>query len=176
MNKRYKMKKAFTMIELVMVIVVLGILSSIAVSKMSATRDDALIVKGKSQVSAIRSAIVLQKSKNMMRGLQNGGNPDRLDAQGFNSGAGAETLRSNPGDYLFNYDTNTSDPAKKILDYPIRAVAADKTGWRKTDAGKYTFRVTNVDVNFTYKKADGSFTCTQGTDTPAKKLCATLSN
>ena len=50
MNKEIGMKKAFTMIELVMVIVVLGILASIAVSKMAVTRDDAMIVKGKSQV------------------------------------------------------------------------------------------------------------------------------
>ncbi len=168
------MKKAFTMIELVFVIVILGILASVAVSKMAATRGDAQIVKGKSQVSAIRSAIVLQKSKNMMMGKTKGGNPTRLDALGFTAGAGSETPISAEGDSLFDYDTNTSDSTKKILDYPIRAVAADKTGWRKTAAGKYTFRATNVDVNFTY--ASGSFTCTQGTDTPAKKLCATLSN
>jgi len=36
------MKKAFTMIELIFVIVIIGILSAIAVPKLAATRDDAI--------------------------------------------------------------------------------------------------------------------------------------
>ena len=168
MNKEMGMKRSgFTMIELVMVIVVLGILASIAVSKLAVTADDARITKGKSQVSAIRSAIILQRSKNMMRGLTNGGNPSKLDAF-----TGASNIADATKINLFDYDTNKSDPSKKLLDYPIRAVAADKSGWRKTAANKYTFRVTNVDVNFTYNS--GTFDCTHGTDTEAKKLCNTL--
>ncbi len=165
-------RNGFTMIELVMVIVVLGILASIAVSKMAVTADDARITKGKAQVSAIRSAITLQRSKNMMRGLTNGGNPTRLDALGFTAGVGSSTTTSSVGDNLFDYDTNTSDSSKKLLDYPIRAVAADKSGWRKTAANTYVFRVTNLDINFTYNS--GTFDCTHGTDTEAKKLCNTL--
>ena len=38
------MKKAFTMIELIFVIVIIGILAAIAIPKLSATRDDAIIV------------------------------------------------------------------------------------------------------------------------------------
>lgn len=38
------MKKAFTMIELIFVIVILGVLSAIAIPKLSATRDDAVNV------------------------------------------------------------------------------------------------------------------------------------
>ena len=37
------MKKAFTMIELIFIIVIIGILSSIAIPKLAATRDDALV-------------------------------------------------------------------------------------------------------------------------------------
>jgi len=39
------MKSAFTMIELIFVIVILGILSAVAIPKLSATRDDAMISK-----------------------------------------------------------------------------------------------------------------------------------
>jgi general secretion pathway protein G len=39
------MKKSFTMIELIFVIVILGIIGSIAVKKLNATRDDAKIAK-----------------------------------------------------------------------------------------------------------------------------------
>ena len=47
------MKKAFTMIELIFVIVIVGILSSIAIPKLSATRDDALIAKNSEYIMAI---------------------------------------------------------------------------------------------------------------------------
>ena len=39
------MKKAFTMIELIFVIVILGILAAIAIPKLAVTRDDAVIAK-----------------------------------------------------------------------------------------------------------------------------------
>ena len=39
------MKKAFTMIELIFVIVILGILAAVAIPKLNATRDDAEFVK-----------------------------------------------------------------------------------------------------------------------------------
>jgi len=39
------MKPAFTMIELIFVIVILGILSAVAIPKLSATRDDAAVTK-----------------------------------------------------------------------------------------------------------------------------------
>lgn len=44
------MKKAFTMIELIFVIVIIGIMASIAIPKLTATRDDA-------EVSAMASAV-----------------------------------------------------------------------------------------------------------------------
>ncbi|AQW82372.1 type II secretion system protein [Campylobacter pinnipediorum] len=51
------MKKAFTMIELVFVIVILGILSAIAVPKFLATRDDAEIVNAAKNLSTFVSDI-----------------------------------------------------------------------------------------------------------------------
>lgn len=61
--------KAFTMIELVFVIVVLGILAGIAVPKLAATRDDATIAKMRGDIAAIRSGLSLVRSENMMRGV-----------------------------------------------------------------------------------------------------------
>ena len=61
--------KAFTMIELVFVIVVLGILAGIAIPKLAATRDDATIAKMRGDIAAIRSGLSLVRSENMMRGV-----------------------------------------------------------------------------------------------------------
>ena len=62
------MKKAFTMIELVFVVVVIGILAAIAVPKFAATRDDAVISKGRAAVAAMRSAIAMDRQKRILRG------------------------------------------------------------------------------------------------------------
>ncbi|CAD7288949.1 hypothetical protein LMG7974_01260 [Campylobacter majalis] len=49
------MKKAFTMIELIFVIVILGILASVALPKLAATRDDAEIVKAATNINILLS-------------------------------------------------------------------------------------------------------------------------
>jgi general secretion pathway protein G len=142
------MKKAFTMIELIFVIVILGILASVAVSKMAVTRDDAIIVKGKSQVAAIRNAITLMRNKNMLQGL-GASWPSKLDRL-----AGAT---STDGAAIFGYDTSTSDD-KKLLDYPLYAKNADGH-WRKTANNTYAFKVMDTDVSFTYTASNGQFDC-----------------
>ena len=62
------MRKAFTMIELVFVIVVIGILSAIAVPKFAATRDDAIIAKARTTVGAVRTALATERQKRILRG------------------------------------------------------------------------------------------------------------
>jgi general secretion pathway protein G len=63
------MKKAFTMMELIFVIVVIGILASIALPKLWVTRDDAAIAKLRSDVASIRSSISTKYGKNVMSGI-----------------------------------------------------------------------------------------------------------
>jgi general secretion pathway protein G len=62
------MKKAFTMLELVFVIVVIGILSAIAIPKFAATRDDAYISRARSTVAALRNAVATERQKRILRG------------------------------------------------------------------------------------------------------------
>lgn len=62
------MKKAFTMLELVFVIAVIGILSAIAIPKFAATRNDAIITKARTTVAAMRSAVATERQKRILRG------------------------------------------------------------------------------------------------------------
>jgi general secretion pathway protein G len=62
-------QKAFTMIELVFVIVVIGILSAIAIPKFAATRDDAVVARARATVAALRSGIATQRQKNILKGV-----------------------------------------------------------------------------------------------------------
>ena len=51
------MKKAFTMIELIFIIVIVGILLAVALARLTATRDDALIAKNSEYIVAIMTEI-----------------------------------------------------------------------------------------------------------------------
>ena len=51
------MKKGFTMIELIFVIVILGILAAVAVPKLAATRDDAKVASMKTDIGTLINAV-----------------------------------------------------------------------------------------------------------------------
>ncbi|SFV52916.1 Type II secretion envelope pseudopilin protein (PulG,guides folded protein to PulD in outer membrane) [hydrothermal vent metagenome] len=58
------MKKAFTMVELIFVIVIIGILASVAIPRLSATRDDALIAKNSEYIMGIMNEISTYSTAN----------------------------------------------------------------------------------------------------------------
>ena len=151
------MKNAFTMVELIFVIVVIGILAAIAVPRLMVTRTDAVIVKGKSQISAIRNGISLQKSRNMLKG-DTTPYPDKLDnVNVYNT--------DNKPLFYFN-DGNSSN----ILEYPIYSKKGTDGHWIKTASSSYAFYVTqDTNVSFEYNNTTGSFDCNH-TDENCKQL------
>lgn len=68
MGDIYQNRKAFTMLELTFVIVIIGILSAIAIPKFAATRDDALVTKGKTTLASVRNAISAERQQRILRG------------------------------------------------------------------------------------------------------------
>ena len=148
---------AFTMIELIFVIVVIGILSAIAIPKLAASRDDAILVKGKSQVAAIRSGIAMQKSKRLLEGTAPF-IPTELDSI---STYDIDDQR------LFNYgDGNSSN----ILEYPIYSKKNHDGSWIKSAANQYKFYLNSTTVQFDYNSTSGTFDCTDHTDQNCKDL------
>lgn len=134
-----KFKNAFTMIELVFVIVVLGILASIAVPRLAATRDDAQISKGRADVASIRSAIITERQSRLITGdsdwIENGTGADQMDDGGLFGG---------------------------VLMYPEANKAANGHWSATAGSGTYVFKVGGVDNTFTYDEDDGTFKCTSG--------------
>ena len=138
------MKTAFTMMELIFVIVVLGILATVALPRLMAPVDDAKLVKVKSDLSAIRSAIALLKSKNILEGkMTNSGLPTALDDAVINA----------DGEELFDGNITIGT----LLTYPIYAKSAG--GWMKTGPTTYSVNISGQNVQFDYNSTMGKFTC-----------------
>lgn len=147
---------AFTMIELVFVIVVLGILAAVAIPRLAATRDDADIAKGRSDVAAIRAAIVSERQGRLLQG--NTGFIAALDAAAQNT----------EGEMLFD-----NNGAVGLLQYGI--TSANRNGhWMKTGANAYTYQVMGQPVTFTYTQANGTFTCNRAAAGNAGEYCRAL--
>jgi prepilin-type N-terminal cleavage/methylation domain-containing protein len=63
-----KREKGFTLIELVMVIVILGILAAVAMPKYVNMQDEAKSAAAKGVIGTVRSAIAIQYAKNALAG------------------------------------------------------------------------------------------------------------
>ncbi len=128
------MRNGFSMIELIFVIVMLGILAAIAIPKFAATRVDAEIAKGRSDVASIRSAIISERQARLIKGETN---------------------------FIDDADLSTSTSLfSGVLSYGITPKSFSEDGWRKGSAtNEYIFRVGGVDVKFTYDDTTGIFTC-----------------
>lgn len=138
---------AFTMIELVFAIVIIGILAAIAIPRLAATRDDAQIAKGRSDVAAVRAAIVSERQSRLLQGDTS--YIDHLDHVG---------AASNDGDILFD---NNGVATRTLLQYGI-ASGATNGHWRKTAVDTYKFHVLGADTTFTYTQTTGRFDCVAG--------------
>lgn len=128
--RQARMKSAFTLVELVMVIVIIGLLAAVVTPKFASIKTEAQNAAESGTAAAVRSGINLA----YMQSLAQGGNsyPAALDAA-----ANAAASEANP---LF---TNV-----------IESGVTDGN-WTKTAANVY--RYTPTGATFTYTPADGKF-------------------
>lgn len=140
------MKSAFTMIELVFIIVVLGILSAVAFPKMAPFLEDAKIARGQSNVSAIRSAIANERAKNMLNGTV--AYPQILD----------DAAQDTENESLFDGNATVN-----MLQYPLYSKATGGNWMKKSANGAnttYRYYISNARfVDFNYTRATGIFDC-----------------
>jgi len=103
------MKKSFTMIELIFVIVVLGILAAVAIPKLATTRDDAIIAGVIYDVKAAMSETISYYSS--QGGEINFSNIDKMSQIALtaliNAGR-AEVIDDNTSFIYSNLETNTT--------------------------------------------------------------------
>jgi general secretion pathway protein G len=136
-----KSKDAFTMIEIIFVIVVLAILATIALPKLASTKKQADIASGRADVATIRSAIVNERQTQVVKG----------------NISWIPTLSDN--------DTTlfTGDGTRTLLMYGIKK-GMGSGSWAATDSPtrkKYTYTVDGVAVSFDYNSTSGIFNCTE---------------
>ncbi|CAD7286640.1 hypothetical protein LMG7974_00010 [Campylobacter majalis] len=125
-------RHGFTMIELVFVIVIVGVLASIAASKLNFGRSDAELVNARTQIAAINSAITLKYNEKVLTGKP--AYPNTLDGDDGLLFSGVLTIGG------------------------IRE-GNSKRGWVKLQDNKYKFSLDGQSTTYTYYPESGLFVC-----------------
>ena len=148
-------KNAFTLLELIFVIVILGILASVAIPKFAASRTDAQVSKGRADISSIRSAIITERQTRLIKG-----DPNYINSLSHST----TTLFDGNG-------TATTD--SKLLMYGITSKDADGH-WSTNSSAfpfvSYIYKVGGKSCNFIYTPSAGTFKLNTGQDPTCNNL------
>ncbi|MCK4442557.1 MAG: prepilin-type N-terminal cleavage/methylation domain-containing protein [Sulfurovaceae bacterium] len=151
------MKKAFTMIELVFVIVVIGILAAVAVPRLAATRDDAVITKARTTIATVRNALAMERQKRILRG-------------NFNPIVAVGNSTNVFGNFYENNSTDIVDTGVPVMEYSISS---------NTDKGKWEYKVVGSEKQYIFHgtsdiifivNTNGKFVCKNQLSDGCKQL------
>ncbi|HEC2791218.1 TPA: type II secretion system protein [Campylobacter jejuni] len=135
------MNKAFTLLELVFVILILGILSTLSLSFVNTTKDEAKILKLKMDYEMLSSALALMRSQMKLKNLNF---PEILD-----------NAQNNQVKEKLFYCFNDCDYS--LLDTPIYS---DFKSWIKIGKNHYRFTLNSKEmVEFVYDSKEGLLKC-----------------
>ncbi|HDZ5030724.1 TPA: type II secretion system protein [Campylobacter jejuni] len=135
------MNKAFTLLELVFVILILGILSTLASSFVNTTKDEAKVLKLKMDYEMLSSALALMRSQMKLKNLNF---PEILD-----------NAQNNQAKEKLFYCFNDCDYS--LLDTPIYS---DFKSWMKIGKNHYRFTLNAKEmVEFIYDSKEGLLKC-----------------
>lgn len=138
-----KFSRAFTIIELIFVIVVLGILAGVALPKFAGVREQADIAKGRGDIATIRTAIVNERQTQVIKG---------------NNTYISKLSPSTASTMLFTGD----GAGRTLLTYGIKA--GDSSGdWAIVSNTRYIYKVGTTNTTFDYNSTGGTFSCTADT-------------
>jgi general secretion pathway protein G len=153
------MKKSFTLIELIFVIVIIGLLASFAVPKFLQTYYSAKSSNVKSVVSSLRTAIETKHGENIIDDSATENYPFPLD--------NAELNKSKQK--LFS----------RVLKNPINSCLSDNCWYKDSntsDSETYGFKYKDdTTLKFTYYEKNGSIECIDGDNLSAED-CETIIN
>jgi general secretion pathway protein G len=136
------MKRAFTIIELIFVIIVIGILASVALPRFEESYKQSLISKAQSKVTAIRSGLQVYKNKHILLG-------------------------QNP--FPASLDSDNNHLFDQVLPDAVTP-GTDPGEWKK-EGNKYKFLLpSNQYIVFEYNNNTGKFLCNPNLSS-SQELC-----
>lgn len=146
------MSKAYSLIELVFVLIILGVLAGIALPHFASSRQDAKLLKLRAELEMIRAGIALARNNNLLKGID--AYPSVLDesvAGGINSKLFSCSKAQISACASLPCCTNA------VLERPISSSAK---AWMKKSSLVYSFFISQKDeLDFKYTSKDGSFEC-----------------
>jgi len=133
--------KSFSLIELIFIIMILGIVSTIAIPKLINKTKNTTILKGKTDLNIILNGLQQYKTNLILQNLS----------------YDLTSLETSNNKYLFD----------KILDKPFISQKNKAGYWNKISDTTYRYYISSTDfIEFTYDKTNLAFSCDK-----TKSLC-----
>ena len=152
-------QKAFTMVELIFVIIIIGILSAIAIPRFAESARQAHLSKAKNAVAIIQSAVTTERQKLILRGQAS------INIITLENGSGT------PGTPLFN--AIRGDISNPALSNHVTACSSGQYCWSKSGS-TYTYH-SGDGTTVAFNLSNNRFDCNASVgNTATQNLCKFL--